>query len=242
MNPDQVLDQIIQANPKPAEGQVPGTVLTRAALLVELDRRSGDMQTQDTPASQKITQDTPASQKTTHGKPASQKTKPTSPPASPSRLRRLVPALAGAAAVMVALVIGVALLSSGSDTATSAPVSVVVPGTEQWTDTGIDLSIDDTVLIEADGAITPSTPDVPLHGPDGVPDRPSARVFNVGGVEEANHASLIGRIGEAGAPFLVGSELSSTADTEGRLFLGINDRDVANNAGEFTATITVNSS
>ena len=52
MNPDQVLDQIIQANPKPADGQAPGTVVTRAALLVELDRRSGDMQTQEKPASQ----------------------------------------------------------------------------------------------------------------------------------------------------------------------------------------------
>ena len=186
------------------------------------------------------TQDKPASQKTTQDKPASQKTKPTSPPASPSRRRRLVPALAGAAAVMVALVIGVVLLSSESDTATSAPVSVVVPGTEQWTDTGIDLSIDDRVLIEADGAITPSTPDVPLYGPDGVWDRPSARVFNVEGLEEANHAGLIGRIGEAGAPFQVGSQLLSKADTEGRLFLGINDTGVGNNAGEFTATITVN--
>jgi hypothetical protein len=120
----------------------------------------------------------------------------------------------------------------------SAPVSVVVPGTEQWTDTGIDLSIDDTVLIEADGAVTPSELDVPLNGPDGHPS-PSARQFNVEGLEEANHASLIGRIGEAGAPFQVGSELLSTADTEGRLFLGINDSGVGNNAGEFTATITI---
>ena len=73
-----------------------------------------------------------------------------------------------------------------------------------------------------------------------MPDRPSARTFNVEGLEEANHNSLIGRIGEAGAPFQVGSQLQSTADTDGRLFLGINDVDVANNAGEFTATITVN--
>jgi hypothetical protein len=132
-----------------------------------------------------------------------------------------------------------------------ASVSVVVPGTEQWTDTGIDLSIDDTVSIEADGEITPQapppaisgaqnlTPEVPLHGPDGTLD-PVARRFNVEGLEEANHAGLIGRIGEAGAPFQVGSRLLSKADTEGRLFLGINDRDVGNNAGEFTATITVN--
>jgi hypothetical protein len=118
----------------------------------------------------------------------------------------------------------------------------VVPAAEQWTDTGIDLSIDDTVLIEADGTITPNrSPAIPPIGPDGNPD-PTARQYNVEGLEEANHASLIGRIGEAGAPFLVGSELSSTADTEGRLFLGINDRDVSNNSGEFTATITVNPS
>jgi len=97
MNPDQVLDQIVQANPKPAERPAPGTVLTRAALLVELDRRSGDMQTQD--------------------KPASQNTKPTSPPTSPTRRRRLVPALAGAAALMVALVIAVVLVSGNQEPA-----------------------------------------------------------------------------------------------------------------------------
>jgi len=229
MNPDQILDQIIQANPKPAEAQAPGTVLTRAALLVELDRRSGDMQTRNQPASQKPTQN----------QPVSQETKPTLPPASWSRQRRLVPALAGAAAVMVTLVIGVMLLSSESDTAPAAPVSVVVAGTEQWTDTGIELSVGDTVLIEADGAVAPSTTE-PLWGPDGVPDRPSARVYNVKGLEDENHNSLIGRIGEAGAPFQVGSQLLWTVDTEGRLFLGINDEDVANNAGEFTATINVN--
>ena len=122
-----------------------------------------------------------------------------------------------------------------------APVSVVVPGTEQWTDTGIDLSIDDTLLIEADGEVTPSTADLGLlHGPDGVPDRPSARAYNVRGVEEANHSSLIGRIGQDGAPFPVGSRSQSKAAADGRLFLGINDVDVANNGGEFTATVTVN--
>lgn len=124
----------------------------------------------------------------------------------------------------------------------SDPVPVVVPGTDAWTDTGIDLSIDDMVSIEAEGAVTPKAGTEPLVGPDGVPDRPSAREYNVEGLEEANHASLIGRIGEAGAPFLVGSELSTTADTEGPLFLGINDNGVRNNAGEFTATVTVNPS
>ncbi len=121
----------------------------------------------------------------------------------------------------------------------AVPVSVVVPGTEQWTDTGIDLGIGDKVLIEADGTIKPASNETPL-GPEGAIDRPTARVFNIEGLEEANHAGLIGRIGGAGAPFHVGSELQFESDTEGRLFLGINDEDVANNSGEFTATITVN--
>ena len=80
----------------------------------------------------------------------------------------------------------------------------------------------------------------PTHGPDGHPD-PVARQHNVEGLEGENHDRLIGRIGEAGAPFQVDSRLQFTADTEGRLFLGVNDIDVENNSGEFTATFTVNS-
>ena len=162
---------------------------------------------------------------------------------------------AAAAVAAVALVGGLAFATSRTDddpvradrpelTVRSEPVevSVVVPGTEPWTDTGVDLSVGDTVLIEADGAVTPAENSESLYGPDGVPDRPSARVFNIDGLEEENHNGLIGRIGEGGAPFRVGSELQYTAETDGRLFLGVNDSDVANNAGEFTATITVNRS
>ncbi len=144
---------------------------------------------------------------------------------------------------LLVLVLSSALVAAACGSGESSdPVSVVVPGAESWTETGIDLSIDDAVLIEAEGAVTPKTDTESRVGPDGVPDRPSAQQFNVEGLEDANHASLIGRIGETGAPFLVGSGLATTADTEGRLLLGINDTGVDNNAGEFTATITVNPS
>ncbi len=151
--------------------------------------------------------------------------------------RQVRPRFRSAAAIVALVSIATACGSEES----SAPATVVVPGTEQWTDTGIDLSIDDTLLVEADGEITPATPDVAHHGPNGMLD-PAGRRYNVEGLAEADHAGLIGRIGEAGAPFQVGSRLVSKADTEGRLFLGINDGDVGNNAGEFTATITVNPS
>jgi hypothetical protein len=141
---------------------------------------------------------------------------------------------------LAAAIIALAVASSACGTGeASAPGSVVVPGTEQWTDTGIDLGVGDRVSIEAGGEISPATPTVAPHGPNGHPD-PAGRRFNVKGLEDANHAGLIGRIGGTGAPFQVGSQLMSVAETEGRLFLGINDGDVGNNAGEFTATITVN--
>ena len=162
---------------------------------------------------------------------------------------------AAAAVAAVALVGGLAFATSRTDddpvpadqpelTVPSEPVevSVVVPGAEQWTDTGVDLSVGDTVLIEADGAVTPAENSESLYGPDGVPDRASARRFNIDGLEDENHNGLIGRIGGGGAPFRVGSELRYTAETDGRLFLGVNDSDVSNNAGEFTANITVNRS
>jgi hypothetical protein len=139
------------------------------------------------------------------------------------------------AAVVIALASVAAACGSEES---STPTSVVVPGTEQWTDTGIDLSIDDTVSIEADGEISPSERFVSPSGPNGNAD-PAGRKFNVEGLEDVDHAGLIGRIGETGAPFLVGSQLLSKADTAGRLFLGINDGDVGNNSGAFTATVTV---
>lgn len=175
-----------------------------------------------------------------------QKPTTTNTTSTPAHRRRGL--LIAAAAFIAVLFVGVAVILTAQTTpeppASPAPAptnTVVVPGTEQWTDTGIDLSSDDTVLIEADGTVKPATYET-SYGPDGAIDRPAAQEFNLEGLEEANHVALIGRIGEAGEPFEVGSELLFEADTEGRLFLGINDVDVANNVGEFTATITVNPS
>ena len=218
MSIDNAMDRLRAANPAPDKRLLRAELDNLNVLLSATWQRSTNVQTQPT-------QETQQSEK-------------------PTRRGWLV--AAGAFAVVLIVGLGMILVSTSNDNppavSPAVPVSVVVPGTEQWTDTGIDLSIDDSMLIEADGAVTPSIDNEPPVGPDGVPDRPSAHRYNVEGLEEANHASLIGRIGETGAPFLVGSELSTTADTEGRLFLGVNDVDVENNSGEFTATITVSSS
>ena len=101
----------------------------------------------------------------TQDRPTSQMTKPTSRPHRQTRndmSRQVRPRISFAAAI-IALALVAAACGSGESSETA---SVVVPGTEQWTDTGIDLSTDDTVLIEADGAVTPArNPAIPLNDP-----------------------------------------------------------------------------
>jgi hypothetical protein len=115
--------------------------------------------------------------------------------------------------------------------------SVFVPGTVVWTDSEIDVVTGDRLEIKAGGRIRHS-PDGPLLTPDGDPDL-AGHPSNLPGVEEANHAGLIGRIGEEGTPFVVGREFGMTVESEGRLYLGINDIGVDNNDGEFVAIVTL---
>ena len=115
-----------------------------------------------------------------------------------------------------------------------------VPGIELWTNTGVDVKAGDTLRIEAGGAIAHGGGG-PLIFPDGDPTR-LGHESNLPGVRNTNHASLIGKIGEDGTAFLVGSTYEVVTETGGRLFLGVNDIGVDNNDGEFFAVITVVSS
>jgi len=115
--------------------------------------------------------------------------------------------------------------------------SVRVPGTVVWTDSGIDVITGDNLEIEAGGRIKHSQ-NGPLLTPDGDPNLPG-HPSNLQGVEDADHAGLIGKIGEDGVPFVVGEEFGTTVESDGRLYLGINDVDVTNNDGEFLAIVTL---
>jgi hypothetical protein len=115
--------------------------------------------------------------------------------------------------------------------------TVSVDARQAWVDTGVDVAVGDRVAISATGIIfhdaTGST------GPTGVAERRDLQQYNV--LDSENHGALIGRIGESGAPFAVGSDFSSASLAPGRLFLGVNDRGLDNNRGAFTATVTVRS-
>ena len=104
----------------------------------------------------------------------------------------------------------------------SAPITkeVVVKGTDQWLDTGVEITarheitmtatgewrndgLEDTFWVDANGFDTFKHPDSIL------PDE--------------NFASLIGRFGEDGTPFFVGTNFGPSSPGPGRLFLRMND-------------------
>jgi hypothetical protein len=118
--------------------------------------------------------------------------------------------------------------------------TLVVPGNSRGTDTGIDLRTGDSVTITATGNITAGRR-------AGVVSADGGRV-GVGSivgtypVAQAGVGALIGYIrtpsGQATQPFLVGSQQSFTAPTDGRLFLLINDDNYGDNSGQFDVRIT----
>ncbi len=128
-------------------------------------------------------------------------------------------------------------LESGSGPAPvpARTASVTVDARQPFTDTGIDVAAGDRVAISATGTIFHDSSG--STGPNGVAERRDLRQFNV--IESENHGALIGRIGDGGAPFAVGSDFSSASLAPGRLFLGVNDRGLDNNSGAFSATVTV---
>ncbi len=127
--------------------------------------------------------------------------------------------------------------SAITTSAAAAPISVTVPATASWTDTGVQCTAGTTVSIAATGSIVHNTSNGNSAPPDG-DTRPELRKYNVKGLPDANHGALIGSIGEAQPYFVVGSSRSLACPATGELFLGVNDGGVSNNSGAFLVTIT----
>jgi heat shock protein HtpX len=119
---------------------------------------------------------------------------------------------------------------------TSTP-SLTVPGTQEWTDTGVTVNAGDTLGITATGQvyIDPSYP----QSPDGDAScTPAANYSSQSATFPAPNLacwSLVARIG-TGPPFEVGSSATVTT-TSGRLYLGVNDGDFSDNSGSWTVRI-----
>jgi hypothetical protein len=111
---------------------------------------------------------------------------------------------------------------------------IPVSATERWTDTGLTVRAGDSITIEADGTIQ-------MSGDRGDTAEPAGGRRNAPGalVRNARAGMMIGRIGN-GAPFAVGARRTITrAPASGRLYLGVNDDYLEDNAGQFNAMVSV---
>ncbi len=110
----------------------------------------------------------------------------------------------------------------------------------EWVNTGVDIALGATLTITAqnEGTVYWSNPGS-TASPDGVAGAPcnccpAAQVLGAGSF---CHMALIGKIGENGSPFLVGSSYSVPVGA-GRLFLRQNDTNTGDNGGAYIGTIT----
>ncbi len=132
------------------------------------------------------------------------------------------------------------------------PVEVVVPGNVPWTDTGLDVSAGQEISFRARGRVTLQVGNPQADcGPDGYELRTVQQPL-----PEQNLGSLIGKVVisvtvevdeetgeekrvEASQLFFIGSENQVQLPASGRLFLGINENVIGDNAGEFRVTIVM---
>jgi hypothetical protein len=113
--------------------------------------------------------------------------------------------------------------------------AVQVRGDVTWTDTGIDVAAGQGLEIVATGRIE-TWRGIPFRdcGPAGLP----AEEFGDNVILGVRHGALIGRIGRSEL-FEVGAQMTGRAPASGRLYLGVNDKGVENNAGSYGVTLTI---
>jgi hypothetical protein len=127
----------------------------------------------------------------------------------------------------------------------SKQISIVLIANQLWLPTGTFVQAGDTLAIGAQGrwsAITQSrlTNAAPQNfvGPDGYPQTTG---YQGALLQTANVGALIGRIGENGAPFLIGSSFQGAADSDGQLFVSMNENPgaFADNQGRLAIGISL---
>jgi hypothetical protein len=129
-----------------------------------------------------------------------------------------------------------------SETSTGAPRerTISVPGDSRGTDTGIDLRSGDSVTITATGNVTAGRR-AGVVSPDGGRAGIGGALLGSRPVPNAGVGALIGYIrlpnGQVTQAFLVGSQQTFTAPSDGRLFLLINDDNYSDNSGSFDVRI-----
>ena len=107
-------------------------------------------------------------------------------------------------------------------------------------DTQIDLRAGDPVTISASGTIFAGRR-VGETGPDGKASSGFGSIVNARPLPSAGVGALIAYIrmadGRLSSPYLIGSNLTTTVPTDGRLILAVNDDDYSDNTGSFSVRV-----
>jgi hypothetical protein len=117
---------------------------------------------------------------------------------------------------------------------TGDTATIVIPGSQQWTRTGLTVRQGEIVTFNSTGEIR-----MGLDAEDvaTVAGAKSGRLAPRAPLPNGLAGALIARIGN-GPPFGVGDQTSIPMPASGQLFLGINDDNLADNSGEFRVEIT----
>jgi len=112
-----------------------------------------------------------------------------------------------------------------------------VPGNTAWTDTGIDVVVGETLVVESDGQVKYQTK---FASPQGL-QRSWMDLTRSLPVNAAGASSLIGRVGDGDSaiPFAIGSKKEASVRRAGRLFLGLNQAANESSEGSFHAKVQV---
>jgi len=119
-------------------------------------------------------------------------------------------------------------------------VKIEVPGTSRGVDTGIDVRVGDQLTFTASGRVIAGRR-IGEVGPEGGRSSGLGSIIGTRPVPTAGPGALIGFIrmadGQMSQPFPIGSQLTFSANADGRLFLAINDDDYSDNGGAFQVGI-----
>jgi hypothetical protein len=122
--------------------------------------------------------------------------------------------------------------------------SAVLAANAPWAPAGVEVRAGDQLQISADGrwaAINPrqfAANVSPSVGPDGYAQTAGTKGLLL---ESANRGALVGRIGENGAPFLIGASFQGVANADGALFVAMNEfpGQFEDNVGRLAINISV---
>ena len=106
---------------------------------------------------------------------------------------------------------------------------VRVSAREAWVDSGVNVRQGQNLRVQSTGQVQLSADSADMASPAGRAERPGVDAP----MPSVPAGALIGRIGPAGEPFAIGNLTSVVMPGTGRLYLAINDDELADNAGGY---------